>query len=49
MVREHVRNVAPLRRSGQPGALAEIVVTVAGSSSVTGQVVTVDGGLTFAT
>lgn len=48
-VREHVSKVAPLRRSGQPDDVAEIVVALAASSYTTGQVVTVDGGLTLAT
>ncbi len=48
-VREHVSKVAPLRRSGQPDDIAEIVVALAASSYTTGQVVTVDGGLTLAT
>jgi len=48
-VRELVGRVAPLRRSGQPDHVAEIVMALAGSSYTTGQVVTVDGGLTLAT
>ena len=48
-VRDAVRQVAPLRRSGQPGDVAEVIVALATASYVTGQVVAVDGGLTIAT
>ena len=48
-VREAVRQVAPLRRSGQPEDVAEVIVALAGAAYVTGQVVAVDGGLTIAT
>jgi NAD(P)-dependent dehydrogenase (short-subunit alcohol dehydrogenase family) len=41
--------VAPLRRSGEPGDIAEIVVALARASYVTGQVLVVDGGLSIAT
>jgi ketoreductase RED2 len=37
----------PLARSGQPDDVAEVVVDVAGSTYLTGQVVVVDGGLTL--
>ena len=49
VVREVVRQVAPLRRSGQPDDVAEIVVALARAAYVTGQVVVVDGGLSIAT
>jgi ketoreductase RED2 len=49
VVREVVRQVAPLRRSGEPGDIAEIVVALARASYVTGQVLVVDGGLSIAT
>jgi len=43
-----VASIAPLRRSGMPGDIAEVIFSLATSSSyVTGQVVTVDGGLTI--
>jgi len=48
-VREAVRQVAPLRRSGQPEDVAEVIVALARAAYVTGQVVAVDGGLTIAT
>jgi ketoreductase RED2 len=49
VVREAVRQVAPLRRSGQPEDVAEVVLALAGAAYVTGQVVVVDGGLSIAT
>ena len=48
-VREAVRQVAPLRRSGQPEDVAEVIVALATAAYVTGQVVAVDGGPTIAT
>ena len=48
-IREVVQQVAPLRRSGQPEDVAEVVVDLARAAYVTGQVVVVDGGLTLAT
>jgi ketoreductase RED2 len=48
VVREVVRQVAPLRRSGEPDDVAEIVVALARAAYVTGQVVVVDGGLSIA-
>ena len=49
VVREVVSQVAPLRRSGQPDDIAEIVVALARAAYVTGQVLVVDGGLSIAT
>ena len=49
VVREVVQQVAPLRRSGQPDDVAEVVVALARTAYVTGQVVVVDGGLSIAT
>jgi ketoreductase RED2 len=49
VVREVVRQVAPLRRSGQPDDVAEVVVALTRTAYVTGQVVCVDGGMTIAT
>jgi ketoreductase RED2 len=49
VIREIVRQVAPLRRSGQPDDVAEIIVALARAAYVTGQVVVVDGGLSIAT
>jgi ketoreductase RED2 len=48
VVREVVRQTAPLRRSGTPADVAEVVVAVAGASYLTGQVIAVDGGFTLA-
>jgi len=47
-VRALVRATAPLRRSGTPEDVAEVIVALATASYVTGQVVAVDGGLTLA-
>jgi ketoreductase RED2 len=44
-VREVVRSSAPLRRSGTPEDIAEVVLGLVRSQYVTGQVVVVDGGL----
>ena len=49
VVREVVRQVAPLRRSGQPEDVAQVILALAGADYVTGQVVVVDGGLSIAT
>ncbi|MGA7835142.1 MAG: SDR family oxidoreductase [Acidimicrobiales bacterium] len=48
-VRSHVQGVAPLKRSGTPDDVADVIVALATASYVTGQVVAVDGGLTIAT
>jgi ketoreductase RED2 len=47
-IRGFVQSVAPLRRSGSPQDVADVVVALATTSYVTGQVVVVDGGLTLA-
>jgi ketoreductase RED2 len=49
VVREVVRQVAPLKRSGMPDDVAELIVALARAAYVTGQVVVVDGGLSAAT
>jgi ketoreductase RED2 len=49
VVRGYVQSVAPLGRSGTPDDVADVIVALASSSYVTGQVVAVDGGLTLAT
>jgi ketoreductase RED2 len=49
VIREAVRQVAPLKRSGQPEDVAEVVLALARAAYVTGQVVVVDGGLSIAT
>jgi ketoreductase RED2 len=48
VVRQAVTQMAPLRRSGQPDDVAEVIVSLATAAYVTGQVVAVDGGLTTA-
>lgn len=42
---EFVSATAPLRRSGTPEDVAEVILALASASYVTGQIVTVDGGL----
>jgi ketoreductase RED2 len=49
VVRGFVEVVAPLKRVGQPEDVAEVVLSLAQSAYVTGQVVAVDGGLSIAT
>jgi ketoreductase RED2 len=46
--REVIGQVAPLKRSGQPDDVAEVVLALARAAYVTGQVVCVDGGVTIA-
>jgi ketoreductase RED2 len=48
-VREVVTQVTPLKRSGQPDDVAEVIVALSRAAYVTGQVVVVDGGLSVAT
>ena len=48
-VRGFVHAVAPLKRSGSPEDVAEVIVALATSTYVTGQVVVIDGGLSLAT
>jgi len=49
VVREAVSLVAPLKRSGQPEDVAEVILALARAAYVTGQVVVVDGGISIAT
>jgi ketoreductase RED2 len=49
VIREVVRQVAPLKRSGRPEDVAEVILALTQSAYVTGQVVVVDGGLSIAT
>jgi ketoreductase RED2 len=49
VVREVVRQVAPLKRSGKPEDVAEAILALTQSAYVTGQVLVVDGGLSIAT
>jgi ketoreductase RED2 len=46
--REVIRQVAPLKRSGQPDDVAEVVLALTRATYLTGQVVCVDGGVTIA-
>jgi ketoreductase RED2 len=48
-IRQYVSSVAPLRRSGTPADVADVIVSLATTPYVTGQIVLVDGGLTLAT
>ncbi len=48
-VRDFVTAVAPLKRSATPGDVADVIVSLALSPYVTGQVVVVDGGLSLTT
>ena len=47
--RSYVQKMAPLHRSGTPEDVADVIVALAATPYVTGQVVAVDGGLTIAT
>ncbi|MEI8051729.1 MAG: SDR family oxidoreductase, partial [Actinomycetes bacterium] len=49
VVRAFVNQIAPLKRSATPEDIAEVIVDLAESRYVTGQVIAVDGGLTIAT
>jgi ketoreductase RED2 len=49
MVRGFVQQVAPLKRSGTPHDVAEVIVSLARAAYVTGQIVAIDGGLSIAT
>ncbi|MGH3732419.1 MAG: SDR family NAD(P)-dependent oxidoreductase [Acidimicrobiales bacterium] len=48
-VRVSVERAAPLHRTGTPDDVANVILALVEASYVTGQVVTVDGGLTIAT
>ena len=49
VVRGFVSSVAPLRRTGTPEDVADLIVSLALTPYVTGQVVVVDGGLSLTT
>jgi len=49
VVRGFVTSVAPLKRSGTPDDVADVIVALASTPYVTGQVVVVDGGLGLST
>jgi ketoreductase RED2 len=46
-VRDVVRNTAPMKRTGTPEDVGQMVLALAQNSYVTGQVVVIDGGLTI--
>ncbi len=48
-VRARVTALAPLKRTGTPSDVADVIVALASTPYVTGQVICVDGGLTLAT
>jgi len=45
VVREFVRAMAPMQRSGMPEDIAHVILGLVGASYVTGAIVMVDGGL----
>ena len=47
VVRGFVTSVAPLKRSGTPDDVADVIVALASTPYVTGQVIVVDGGLSL--
>jgi ketoreductase RED2 len=49
VVREVVEEVTPLKRTGRPEDVAEVVLALAQMAYVTGQIVGIDGGLSIAT
>lgn len=48
-IRERVASAAPLKRTGLPDDIADVIVTLATTPYMTGQVVIVDGGLSLVT
>jgi ketoreductase RED2 len=48
-IRARVAALAPLKRTGTPSDVADVIVALASTPYVTGQVLCVDGGLTLAT
>jgi ketoreductase RED2 len=48
-IRTAVSEVAPLKRTGQPSDVADVIIALASTPYVTGQVVVVDGGLGLTT
>lgn len=49
VIRGFVSAAAPLKRSGTPDDVADVIVALASTPYVTGQVIAVDGGLTLVT
>jgi ketoreductase RED2 len=48
-IRARVSDLAPLKRTGTPSDVADVIVALASTPYVTGQVVCVDGGISLAT
>jgi ketoreductase RED2 len=48
-IRQRVVDAAPLKRSGLPSDIADVIVTLAMTPYMTGQVIVVDGGLSLVT
>jgi ketoreductase RED2 len=46
-IRGLVGAIAPMRRSGKPSDVAQVIVSLASAPYVTGQVIAIDGGLTL--
>ena len=49
VVRQFVQSAAPMKRSATPEDVAQMTLALAENSYITGQVITVDGGLTLTT
>jgi ketoreductase RED2 len=49
VVRQFVQTAAPMKRSATPEDVAQMTLALAENSYITGQVITVDGGLTLTT
>ena len=47
VVRGFVQALAPLKRSGSPQDVSAVIYTLATNTSITGQVIAIDGGLTL--
>lgn len=47
VVRGFVEALAPLKRSGQPADISDVIYLLATNSYVTGQIIAIDGGLTL--
>jgi len=49
VVRQFVQSAAPMKRSATPEDVAQMTLALTENSYITGQVITVDGGLTLTT